>query len=261
MLTYSGHGSLMQGLLLHTSGTGTRGEFTHPVVHVACSHELGLQSALICVCVRCVYTHPDALLHESIVHELPSLHTVVVLVQLPVAELHANCSHKSFVGHVTLAVYAQALPEQVSVVQRLSSLQIAAVAVAFFLRVPHPVDGEHVASRHLSAGSEHTRAVYTHALLQHVSIVHSSLSLHCSAMAVGVFSSKTHPSLTLHPAVLQMSSDGHNAPRSVASQDPAPVALHAYVVQSVSAGHGVFESSAQYRRGVPDVTFELQAAC
>ena len=208
-----------------------------------------------------MYVHPDALLQVSIVHGLPSLHTVVVLVQLPVAELQTNCAQASLAGHVTLGVYTQVLFEHVSVVQRLLSLQIAAIAVAFFLRVPHPVDGEHVASRHLSVGPVHTRAVYTHALLQHVSIVHSLLSLHCSAMVVGVFSSKKHPSLTSHPAVLQMSSELHKAPISVASQDPAPVALHVYVVQGVSAGHGVFGSSAQYRRGAPDVTLALQAAC
>jgi hypothetical protein len=156
---YTGHGLLMHGLLLHTSGTGTSGELTHPVSHVACSHELGLQSALICVCVRRVYTHPVVMLHVSIVHGLPSLHTVVVLVQLPVAGSHANCWHASLTGHVTLGVYTHALFEHVSVVHLLLSLQMAAVAVVFFCRVPHPVAGEHVASRHLSLGSGHTRGV------------------------------------------------------------------------------------------------------
>ena len=230
----------MQGLLLHTSGTGTRGEFTHPVSHAACWHELGLQSALICVCVRCVYPHPDVLSHESIVHGLPSLHTVVVLVQLPVAELQTNCAQASLAGHVTLGVYTQVLFEHVSLVQRLLSLQIAAIIILLRWRVPHPVDGEHVASRHLSVGSVHTRAVYMHALLEQVSTVHSLLSLHCSAMAVGVLSRKMHPSFTSHSDVLQMSFEEHRAPISVSSQDPAPVALHVYVVQDVSAGHGVF---------------------
>ena len=194
-------------------------------------------------------------------HGLPSLHTVVVLVQLPVAGLHANCSHASFVGHVTLGVYTQVLLEHVSVVHRLLSLQMAAITTALRWRVPHPVAGEHVASRHLSAGSGHTRGVYKHALLEQLSIVHSLLSLHCSAMAVGVLSSKIHPVLALHPGVLQMSSEVQSAPISAASHDPAPVALHVYVVQNVSAGHGVFGSSAQYRRGVPDVTLMLHAAC
>jgi hypothetical protein len=140
------------------------------------------------------------------------------------------------------------------------SLQMAAVAVAFFWRVPHPVDDEHVASRHLSVGSGHTRGVYIHALLEQVSIVHSLLSLHCSAMAVGVLSSKKHPVLASHPGVLQMSFEGQSAPMSAASHDPAPVALHVYVVQLVSAGHGVLARSKQYRRGSPASTEALHAS-
>jgi hypothetical protein len=85
----------MHGSLLHTAGTGTSGELTQLVTHVACSHDPGLHSALICACVRFVYTQPVTLLHVSMVHSLLSLHTSDVLSHTPVAGLHVYVSHAS----------------------------------------------------------------------------------------------------------------------------------------------------------------------
>ena len=65
--------------------------------------------------------------------------------------------------------------------QLLLSLQIAAIALTDFFRVPQPDATSQNDSRHLSLGVTHVAGVYTHMLLTNVSVVHALLSLHWPA--------------------------------------------------------------------------------
>ena len=75
-----------------------------------------------------------------------------------------------------------------------------------------------------------------HVLFEHVSIVHSLLSLHTAAISAAVLSTRMHPVDGLQSGFLQMSFDVHVAPMSVSMH--GPVGLHVYVVHDVLAEHG-----------------------
>jgi hypothetical protein len=207
-----------------------------PTTHCATLQLPGLHSPSTSTCVNAVYTQPVVALHVSVVHWSLSSHTVSVSSHTPVTGLQLCCAHAVLARHVTDGVYTHASATQSSLVQLLLSLQIAAIALADFFRVPQPDATSQNDSRHLSLGVTHVTGVYTHVLFAHESTVHALLSLHCAAISAVDLSTKPHPVPSLHVGRLQMSVSGHAAPRSVSSHVPA--GLHAYVVHSVLAGHG-----------------------
>jgi hypothetical protein len=168
-------------------GSGSFGSKMHAVSHRACWHDPGRHKSSISACVRFVYTQPVALLHVSIVHGLPSLHTVRTRSHTPVVVLHVYVLHKSFGWHVTVTSYEHVLLLHVSVVHALLSLHTSATSAAVLDRVTHPLAGSQDATRHWSAVVHVAEMlVYTHAPLSHVSAVHALLSLHSAAISVGV---------------------------------------------------------------------------
>jgi hypothetical protein len=197
-----------------------------PAAHSASLQLAGLHSPSVCACVSGVYTQPVVALHESVVHRSLSLHTVFVSSHTPVTALHTYCAHAVLVGQVTDDVYTHVLATQSSLVQLLLSLHSAAITLAAFLRVLQPDPESQNDSRHLSSGVSHVTAVYTHVLFPHVSVVHASLSLHCSAISAVDLSITLQPVSSLHTGRLQMSVSSHKAPRSVSSHDPSPAGLH-----------------------------------